>query len=981
MQFAGFSRCELPLVFCPSSHLSAVGTGAFGRWGQYSTGCPYYSPGHYGGSEPTSYNQRVLQEQGNRNSVYESEQQYSPGYDEPYEFNGVCRSTISYQQLVKYIRGICRCGKLMQKYIGIGTDISGGIPVPTRVAITLAPSVLQQRWHPRQYAELLLQVCPPACPAEWRQRWCMYSFKFDDQNHTSQVNLPNPSTLLEFSAYKPAPPGLREIFQVHAVLVVQALPERWRTYQEVYARNKELVDYELGAIFMWWALLPDEIYEHMQFCGVNKLDFTKDGGKLGHYLEVVRQQGSACRCRFGPQLFLYLRKLGNLKGRVKGAIDVQTENFRSRILYPWRTMGDIGQPRTRSNYMYWFRKAAEQLSNKLVWNVAQTARKMTRSDWWARRVLLTSAGSSSLRHELDEYIANDDRITKNDRPNKKAVCEALEDDFVERGLFTLPQMVARRSIKHEPGRRHRPLYACDDLATSIAAYASHGIEKKMNFDGMCPQQRPQDVLMWWCAHRRRKSREVWLSTDYTDFNKEHSVAELALLNFYIAMAWKKLSESVGDIYYQKFQCAIWIAVAQCYRHFRSEEDSKYYRSYSGLWSGSRDTARDNTLLHRIYHSMVICWLDRNYPEWGYIKEIFMCGDDEDVVLSDPGAAAMYYLALKELGWHLNDKKQLCGYLAHEFLQKYPHPVKGVIAPYSSMISALCSGQWYKEPGMHQDMAINAFSDQFWELYVRGGNYKYVILMAFRVLNAYMRAKDPISGNSKDLEWWNFRNYLTKQVGYETKIGAKGYINPLWGFTTPGTRAPPTPFYMVHDCSKMPGKATAAWCRKQAHLFKRFGRENLMGEYSAILKSGSYCLLYHSYLQDQKKKYIWEHWPERETTIAVLLAAIPQLASQIEKAERLLVTKGSKIESILFTRSSSALPLTDGEVLAKAGSDLHLFNLLGGWDNLELVDFLQIRNPRHKKLPTWREYDGALCQAAWLMDPTLRSYILTTGPTS
>lgn len=101
----------------------------------------------------------------------------------------------------------------------------------------------------------------------------------------------------------------------------------------------------------------------------------------------------------------------------------------------------------------------------------------------------------------------------------------------------------------------------------------------------------------------------------------------------------------------------------------------------------------------------------------------MCGDDEDAQFHNVQDDVIYYEALKHLGWHANDSKQMCGYYEHEFLQKMPHKLQGCRGPISAMIAAIASEQWYKTHGMHQDCAVACIYDQCWELTVRDGLIK------------------------------------------------------------------------------------------------------------------------------------------------------------------------------------------------------------------------------------------------------------------
>ncbi|KRY03057.1 hypothetical protein T12_16520, partial [Trichinella patagoniensis] len=117
------------------------------------------------------------------------------------------------------------------------------------------------------------------------------------------------------------------------------------------------------------------------------------------------------------------------------------------------------------------------------------------------------------------------------------VVEALDDGFWLRSAAAPPCQHGRQSVKNEPGKKHRALYAADDECSFVSAYASAGMEKHMNVLGMCPQQRPGDILSWWRQHQIRRGGGCWMSVEFTDFNKEHSALELYELNRALAEAW------------------------------------------------------------------------------------------------------------------------------------------------------------------------------------------------------------------------------------------------------------------------------------------------------------------------------------------------------------------------------------------------------------------------------------------------------------
>lgn len=870
-----------------------------------------------------------------------------------------------------------------------------------------------------QYS-IIFRSVPAAAPAEYRR--CRIPYSLDctlmaDDTHPIPHDAFN--ILTEFTTYTPAPPGMRAIYQVHPVYVAKLSPERISTLWQLFQNNTHMVNYEHAALFLWWVLLPEHLYTYFLSTNLHKVDLLTHGAQLSEILEVCRQQASCCGCTIGEEAFLWIRKYKNLFGRRKGQCDVDLERARYHPAYCMRKISQLGNYPSRKTYLHTFWRHVLKITDAVISNM-NAIKIDSLQEWWTKRVNTIASGSSSNRHMLDQYIVQDSRITNSDRPNKKAVSEVYHSTYIYELLRKQPIMIARRSTKNEPGLKQRALYAVDDDAVIISAFASMGVEKMMNIFGMCPQQKPSDVLQWWKDGKERRATEVWLSADYTDFNKEHSSIELELLNLAFAYSWIRKCKD-PSIAREKTFCSLWVAEAQRHRFVKTEE-GKLERVFSALFSGSRDTARDNTLLHQVYHNIIVEWLDENIPHWGRVKKAHMCGDDEDVLFSDPLAAALYYHTIKHIGWHTNDSKQMCGYTCHEFLQKFPHEEKGCIAPIASMISALCSGQWYTTPGMQQDCAVSAISDQMWELIVRGGDPKRIYLLTVDVLNDYMQVKDKdysldrelvlnntaeqgIRTNSsvtqtqvgrdtistklpckKKLEWWQFR---MGQNTMPTAYLEKANIIPnnttfLWLATVNANNSqdciqPPKPFFYTQYCPTMPHNASQAWCNRWYKLFERYNCQNKFPNYVLSIKANSYGSLYHTYWQKLKKRWLWDNWPERVTVTTHATSYVLAVDQFVKECKSALSKDHAEIFSILTKDGVSAEQPTLEQQLAKVGADPIMFALLGGKNNKDLVTELKITNRAKERGMSWIDCKKHLFKAHMLLDPALRSFLTNTGP--
>lgn len=116
---------------------------------------------------------------------------------------------------------------------------------------------------------------------------------------------------------------------------------------------------------------------------------------------------------------------------------------------------------------------------------------------------------------------------------------------------------------------------------------------------------------------------------------------------------------------QKAYCAIWTACSHL-NAWHYEEDEPV-RHWSGLWSGHRDTARDNTILHTVY-SEIMKKLAKE--KCGVEVQTYYhgkCGDDEDGLHHNWLSGVIFTGAHRICGFALNPIKQLVGEWEHEFL--------------------------------------------------------------------------------------------------------------------------------------------------------------------------------------------------------------------------------------------------------------------------------------------------------------------------
>lgn len=796
-------------------------------------------------------------------------------------------------------------------------------------------------------------------------------------------DVPRGRELMKWEYYTPAPSGMGAIFKVHPVYVLQAaygtadkIPTHIRI---IAAMHKEMYDFEVATILMWWAVMPEKIRDHMIDIGMHRIHHYKDTEALAERYEVIRQQGCACQCALGKELFHWLRKAGNLKGRLLGKANVELEKQRLTPGYSMRLMLGAMSGRRRLAYIQSFLRVGGPIVREVVSSVLSKTKHMGMQRWWERRRMHIAAGSSSNRKMLDVLRANDQRIKTMDRPNKRAILEALPSTYLHDIIQTPPFAVARQSTKPEPGRKLRALYAGDDECTFIAAFASYGVETNMNIMGMCPQQKPQDSLRWLQDCMETSGQQVWFSLDFTDFNKDHSSEDLALLNILFSYWWMRMDDS--NVGLEKSKCSLWTARSVYNRYVQFDGAPYGVKTFSGLWSGHRDTARDNTLLHKIYQAIVTDWLDRNKPGWGNIIKTHLCGDDEDSLLNDEVAAAYYYTAFQQFGWHLNSAKQCCGRSVHEFLQRTPDDHRLMRAPITSMVCTLCTGQWYKEPGTHQDIAIAACSDQFWEMIVRGAQPEVMHSIGCRILDAYMKIKD-FTGQNVKLEWWNYRTKMPVPEQAPNAPHPQAFtkeIHPMWDEGRQmNTRVPPKPFWEDQPTKKLPKRASNDWAQHLRRDFLQYADENTYDRYVTQCAAESYGSLFFHELETRRRQYLLDNWPRRETAYTEVEQAREWTIRLIRIRQQLAMELSQQVRNIICMQELQKMPPTKGEILARNGYDMKAYEMLGGDNNPQLYNKLEVYKTHIGARAPIAYSDRRLLLATPCYDPAVRCLLYTKG---
>jgi hypothetical protein len=541
----------------------------------------------------------------------------------------------------------------------------------------------------------------------------------------------------------------------------------------------------------------------------------------------------------------------------------------------------------------------------------------TLASWWQARHHHTPSGSSSQRVLARDLLKEDSRLRAQDRPNKKAVVECLDEDWIQGAFCEMPHSSARCSTKNEPGDKNRALHANDDVSYFVEAYNSVHMEKVMAFDGMYGKQSPADVMEWMKVHEQSigAPNKWWCSTDYKDFNTEHHKAELTLCNLARAKAWNEAGEF--EAREDKVYGCMWMAIAHSNSFLRITADNDP-KVINGLYTGSRNTLMDHNYMHCGY---VDCALDMiRMAGWDiYLEFLAMVGDDEDTLTKHWYDAMLYTSALPCMGHHAQPVKQEGGrtwrikkmpkganVATHTFLQRKIAGDVVPVRPLAKVLATLAGGNWYVDPGVWYDSAIPSASDNWWECVTRGMDKLVAQRLCAATLDRLMIIK-PEKGSeheeSKWLEWWDYRDPENRHPLWR---GSIGNAVPRIEITTK-----PEPH------KSWPSKATDAWMLRVKPVLDML-RDGRVEMYKDYLLRESIGPSFHHERQKQMREQTKLLWPERKEREYGFGSLPPPAQPGLSK---LLAACGAS--------SVGRRPVDEDEQAALVGVDVYLVKLCGG----------------------------------------------------
>jgi hypothetical protein len=642
---------------------------------------------------------------------------------------------------------------------------------------------------------------------------------------------------------------------------------------------------------------------------------------------------------------LMLRKIASFADRNRDEADWTAEQHRRTVDTPVHYYPEADGGMSRTKWLDYSRDWLMYFTRKIAWDMSGKLRLEDLNQWWQGRFSWVPSGSSGSAAEARKAMEETEGMQPDvgSRPNKKAVAMMYDDIYPLVALLSRPTKKPRISTKHEPGRKNRALYAQDDVSFFVTAYASVAMERSINEDGIYARQAPEDVVNWLRHHQFYSSQGCYfLSLDYSDYNSEHETITLAMLDACWAKAWLEVSGG-RTMYVQKSMCALWTA----YSHLNSWVDfgSGDVRILGGLFSGDRNTSRDNCILHAMYSHHMQKAAKEILPDFA-IYALCMTGDDEDAAFSS-WVDSMVYMGLHaKARFVLKVEKQLSGSAAvptHEYLQRAVTMDGRASRPLAAALAQMLSGNWYKEQYTWFDGIINSVNSNAWELFTRGLPIQVCRYMAGKVLSRTMCVKT--SDGWVDLEWWNYRS--------------GGSYSPLWGCTTQQPPDLPDPKEVVSGGVVTSGML--AWAKKNTRRFGSLLPRAKLDRYLITCSRQAFGSAYVKSRFERLSEAASESWPQRVTfglDYGVSTMALPPLVASV------------RLTNLLAISSVNKRPVDSRELLSRFGMDNDLLEAIGGWKNflmhMEPGDMQYWENPTQPgQPPMWLHNE----------DPAIRSYLL------
>ncbi|UHM27684.1 MAG: hypothetical protein FTV4_gp1 [Fushun totivirus 4] len=677
-----------------------------------------------------------------------------------------------------------------------------------------------------------------------------------------------------------------------AQMALSAYPGAGPLLELLHNRSPESDESEVAATLIGLLSLPHYIGTELLCSLMLEVPLNTWWKEFSLPLSRVRRSLCLDEIRFDEGL-LAIRKLLNVTIRTDEEANMDVEDWNRGMVitrkHTFAAPGVVWPQSAYSDYEQRYAAAAKKVVGDAFGAQKAGVTEVTAEKHWSERGIRGAAGSSKM---IKSYplAADVPEIHDSDRPGKKVLVEWLDDNALTRTLAWHPQQRAYFFVKPEPGHKQRALYATYDEESFVSSYANAAIENTMGrTPGVFVRQTPADVIEW-CAVSSggiggpEGAGAYWVSTDYSDYNSEHTLFEMAMLDRTCAQWFEgrlaandEITRALREKALAHNWCAVGRGASVILFSGANEKFDSADRSYlpilqvtetnvkrillvtNGLFSGSRTTARDNTWIHAI-DLTIAREVMRSVGNSDCFRWHAVCGDDEDAAFDSVSCAPGYITSLLGTNHNLNPIKQMGGETHHEFLQFVNCQNERIEKSRFTLLATLATGNWYVQKGIWIQSVLAAVVANYWELYCRGVPLQICRRLAAQTLDLVMVVRGtphdqetpgieraPIE---KRLEWWKFRFSRNLPPLFEWRQGDAVIEQPRFEA-------------LIEPGEKWPRAASKAVVRNNKHLLRALP-PRIAKEMESTLLSSTVGAAAKVLQQQAAKHWAFKHWDERET---------------------------------------------------------------------------------------------------------------------
>jgi hypothetical protein len=333
-----------------------------------------------------------------------------------------------------------------------------------------------------------------------------------------------------------------------------------------------------------------------------------------------------------------------------------------------------------------FETEVKRRTEELFLQAPRNPRLEEAETWWARRCEWAVSGSAGVKTDA---VFKDSGMRAGFRANKLSAVSQMKDEDFEAILQGTPRQDSRAHTKrNELGGKLRAIYGVGLEHYLVSSLTCNWIERAV-LKRISDVGAPEGIFKLGVASRIESSREgdVFVSFDFNDFNSHHSVAALqAIQSGKRAWMTERNGLKSSDL---RVRACDWLIEAE-ERTTITFPEGTVLNVRGGMLSGKRDTSLANTVLNRVYCSMITdeATAKGSVPP----SKNWHNGDDVLLIFKEVGSALCWVETALSMGFRATKMKCFTRVGCGEYLRKWCSPA-GEIGSKARAIGNFVNGNW------------------------------------------------------------------------------------------------------------------------------------------------------------------------------------------------------------------------------------------------------------------------------------------------